>query len=355
MLPTVIILAYFHGRKHKKGWHKVEIIGLPVNIIVVILILAFSFKGKDLGAATTLLTVENEDGEKIERTVIKDEFRSKLMLYFYENKSTDTSLYWLQYSLPGIIDYDISQNIFLQVNPAHIYLEKLRESGYPAGIKAPLMLVKEIALYYKQDYFTTGYFDYSDGMFSVTTKLYESKNGRLVSEFEFQGNNIFDIIDEISVQLSKKMDIPLLYRENANDYPISEIYSNSMKAIEYFSKGAIEILLNNNWEQGIRYKEMAVEEDPGFVVVQINLAENYFQNNQVDKVKESLQKTMELMYKLPERLQFQVKFFYYIIEQEPDKAMAVLKMWASLYPYDIEAHELLAIRYYYKNMLEETI
>ena len=39
ILPSVVILAYFHGAPGKDEWHKIEIIGIPFNIIFIFFVL----------------------------------------------------------------------------------------------------------------------------------------------------------------------------------------------------------------------------------------------------------------------------------------------------------------------------
>ena len=75
----------------------------------------------------------------------------------------------------------------------------------------------------------------------------------------------------------------------------------------------------------------------------------------MEEAKVAWQKVKYNIYKLPERQQFITKYFYYAIRQEPEKAMAVINMWTELFPQDIEAHEMLATRYQYKNKFAESI
>jgi len=77
LLPSVFLLAYFHGKSSTSKWHKFELIGMPINVVLSIFIVIFMFQGKDLGAATESVFIENEDGVKIKRTVLKNEFRKK--------------------------------------------------------------------------------------------------------------------------------------------------------------------------------------------------------------------------------------------------------------------------------------
>jgi len=75
LIPSVLLIAYFHGKPGKDEWTRFEKIGIPINIIISISLLFFVFQGKDLGATTKTVTLENEKGEKIKRMIPKSEFR----------------------------------------------------------------------------------------------------------------------------------------------------------------------------------------------------------------------------------------------------------------------------------------
>ena len=75
IIPSVVLLAYFHGRPGRDEWSTVEKVGIPINIVLAVGLLLPAFTGKDLGAATREITVENEVGELVEREVPKSEFR----------------------------------------------------------------------------------------------------------------------------------------------------------------------------------------------------------------------------------------------------------------------------------------
>ena len=69
LLPTVLMLAWFHGKPGKDAdeMPRAEKIGIPANIVLCAGVLWLLFGGEDLGAATTSVTVETEDGEIVER------------------------------------------------------------------------------------------------------------------------------------------------------------------------------------------------------------------------------------------------------------------------------------------------
>jgi tetratricopeptide (TPR) repeat protein len=64
---------------------------------------------------------------------------------------------------------------------------------------------------------------------------------------------------------------------------------------------------------------------------------------------------MQHSYKLPERSQFYIKIGYYQSKQDPEKAMAVLRMIIKLYPEDLMAHSLMAYFLSARNRWDEAV
>ncbi len=353
--PTVFILSYFHAQRSGGKWAMTEKIGLPVNLIFSALLLIIVFKGKDLGAATKALTIENEDGEKIERVIAKSEFRKKIAIFFFENKSKDTTLNWMQYGISSMINYDLSQDIFLHTLSGFDFYNKLNEYGFSKGIGIPLTLEKKIANNFHLNSFITGSFNKHNDEYSIKINLYNTNSGDLISENVFSGENIFTMIDEITKQIKIDLDIPESSSGEINDLPISKIFTDSLNALKNYIEGLCEIEFHNNWSDGINYLEIAVADDPNFTLAHLNSALAYFSTNQVEIAKISLKKIIQNIYKLPETQQFAAKNIYYQLESKPEKCLAVVKMWVELFPDDINGHHQLAGKYLNNNKIPEAI
>jgi tetratricopeptide (TPR) repeat protein/TolB-like protein len=355
LIPTVLLLAYFHGRRKTNKWTQIERIGLPINAVLTILLLVFLFKGKELGAATKTITVENEEGEKIERVVLKSEFRKKAALFFFSNESENPDYDWLQYCITTMTEYDLSQDIFIESTTAFRFIEKLKGAGFDDGLDIPFTLMKKVAGYYHMNYFLTGSFDVSDNQFIIHTELFETERGKLLAERTFSGEDIFALIDEITVTLKQDLEIPENHIESTQDLPVAKILTSSENALINYSEGFVEIAIKNDYSRGTDLIGKAIQEDPGFAMANLVLAEFYFSNNQIENATTSLQSTRDNLYKLPERLQFVTNYFYYVIKQEADKSLAILRMWVELFPDDLQGRSMLAARYVVKNQIMEAI
>jgi hypothetical protein len=145
MVPSVLILAYFHGTPGRDEWTLPEKVGIPTNLLVCVALIAFLFAGKDLGATTMTVTVADEEGQAVERVIPKSEFRKKVVLFPFENASGDSTLDWLQYGMPLGVWADLRQDMFISATEGLSFLEQMREAGYEDGLDLPPALMRSIA------------------------------------------------------------------------------------------------------------------------------------------------------------------------------------------------------------------
>lgn len=354
LIPSIILISYFHGRKGISKWSRIELVGLPLNIIVAMLIVFFVFKGKDLGAITTTLTVQNEDGKPVEKLIVKKEFRKKIYLFNIQNLSGDEGLNYLQYGIPAMIQFDLSQDIFLNSETSMNIYSKMVEAGYKDGVGLPITLMQHYADQRHMNYFLFGDLDKQKGEYILNIILYNTQYTRLVSEFSIRDKDPFGLVDQLTPAIKKAMGLPESHISETADLPVSEILTASEKALNYYSMSIKENALNN-WTENVRLLDLAIQEDPSFALAYVSISLAYFNTNNFEASQTALNKAMDLLYKLPERQKFIVKYVYYVLGQEPEKALAVVKMWVDLYPDDLLAHTTLAQRYAVRNMYQEAI
>jgi serine/threonine protein kinase/tetratricopeptide (TPR) repeat protein len=353
MIPTVLILAYLYGKSGHRQWTRVEKISVPVNLLVTIGLLFFLFQDKDLGAATKTITIIDEEGRTVERMIPKSEFRKKMALIFFDNESTDPTLNWLQYGIPLGIACDLEQDLYLDIRTD--FYEEMIEAGFTEGTGLPLMLKRKLADDYHLNYFISGMFSKSQNGFLVKTSLYETKRGKLLQERIFSGENIFQLIDEMSIQSKYDLGIPHHHIESEEDLPVAEMMTSSMSAFRLFTLGYYAINFKNQWGEALNYLEQAVEEDPQFAYSWTRMTAAYLAANQKEKSEISLQKTMQYIYKFPERLQFDIRYSYYFYKQDMEKAFRIIQNKVELFPDDIEAHASLAKEYLNLGRRDEAI
>lgn len=359
MIPTVLLLAYFHGKPGCDTWTKIEKIGIPTNVLAVIFLLFFLFKGKDLGAATTMITLENEEGQTIERIIPKSEFRKKIMIFFPENESGDTSLNWLSYGIADMLSTDLYQDFYLEAKTVGSgsgnEIEKIRDAGFSRMTGLPLLLEKDIAEDLHMDYFLTGSFTKQDDIYSINTKLYNTRNGKLIDQNVLTNHNVFDLVDQLSVQVKYDLEIPEYHLEDVDDLPVSEISTKSLTAYKWYITGMYEIICNKNWNKALNDLNQSVQEDSTFAIAYYGLYKLYFFANQSENGAWIFTPLMNHLYKMPEKLQLFVKADYFLFNDQISKSFAVLEMLSTLFPEDIESRLNLIEIYKIRNQYDEAI
>ncbi|NQV17954.1 MAG: tetratricopeptide repeat protein [Armatimonadetes bacterium] len=356
LIPSILLLAYFHGKPGRDEWTKVEKIGIPINVILSIFILFFVFNTKDLGAITKTVTVENEEGEQIERVIPKNEFIQSIGIFFFENVSADSTLDWLQYGFPELLFFDLNQDIFLSSTSRGMFNETMINAGFDNGIGAPLTLKQKIARIQHQDYFISGNFNKNDDLYQLEVTIYKTSNTKLISELALEDSNIFELIDQLSLQIRYTLKIPRMDIEEMTDLPISETMTKSTEAFKNYVYGRNFITLENDWIEAQKYLECSVGIDSTFAMAYYRLGKIYIMLNMTDNIYDSLKKLMQYSYKLPEERRFMAKYQYFnYVEKDPNKVFSILELWTDLHPNNPTAHFFLGQKYKWSNRIDEAI
>jgi len=355
MIPTVLLLAYFHGKPGRGKWVKAEKFGISANVLASAVLLLFLFYGKSLGAATTTVTLKTEEGQTVERVIPKREFLKSFSVFFFENKSNDPSQNWLQYAIPFLLNFDLSQDLFVQAQSGYLFYNKIKTAGFPEGVGLPLTLKSKIARELHAKYFVSGSFSIEGEEVFIETSIYETKRVSVVAKRDFKGLDIFKLADDMSLTIRRDLGIPEQHIKDIKDLPVSEIATPSLQALKSYIDGANAMIFEQSWEKGLKEIERSVIEDPAFACAYYDMQALYVFLNQGEKREQAFKSLMQYIYKLPERVQFLMKSDYYAFKEDSEKRLAVVKMMVELSPDDIAGHLALATIYSQTNKKEEAL
>jgi len=356
LIPGIFLVTYLHGRPGTRQIKNIERIALPANLIITALILFFVFRGKDLGAITQSVTLINEDGVKIEREIVKPEFRKNLLAFFFDNPGNDTSLNWLQYGLVDMLEYKLFQDMYIHFVSGHYINTPLVKAGYAEGVNIPLTLKQQLADRYHKNYFLSGSIGFENDQYVVDYVLYTTATGKRIAEGTYENINIFEIIDQLETQLKTDLDLPAKYVEETTDLPITDIFSKSIRAVKYHVLGKKAWSFNNDWQKMLYYQDLALEEDSSFAMAHVYILNACVAGNLRQRMEESFDILLTYLHKLPERIQFEIRQAYYsLYKNDNEKAFSVVEMWRDLYPDDINAHVRMADFYVQKGQFENVI
>ena len=339
LIPSILIFSYFRGKTGTENWHKIEKIGIPINIVVSFAFLFIVFSPKDLGAATKTVLIENDKGEQVERVIPKAAFLKSIAIFPVGNKDLDSNFSWIPFAITNLISCDMSQEMFIYTSSQVLF--KLSDEGFLEKESIPLTIKRKISKDLHLEYFFDGEVSQNDNsVFMVTMNLHRTQDGKKIATNTFSGSDIFSLVDEITVQMKYDMEIPSAHIENTIDLPVKEITSESIKAIELWAKGSYEFLFKN-YDRGISLIEKAVSEDDSFAMAYMTLQALYVISGNGNKRAGAIEKMMEYIYKLPERFHWGVKVLHFEVNKQMDSASRVIEMHLALFPHDIQAHEVM--------------
>lgn len=351
--PAYLIVVYRHARPGADAWGIPEKVGVPANLLVVVAVLFFAFRGQDLGAATTSITVADETGAVVERQVPKQEFRKRTVLFDFDADALAEDDVWLTGFVPDAVYMDMLGDDFFDPVGPNEFVEKLRRAGYPQLRDVPLALKREIADDLHADWIFAGTVGKVGEQYTATVSLHSAGDGGRVAGENYVADDVFDLVDRISADLRRHLGIP--QRANVPDLPVREYFTSNDAALAPYGRARNVAVIDRNWNAALPLLQQAVAADQTFTVAQFTLARAMLLNNRAAEAVAPIRAALTNSYRLPERAQFSVKADYYGITQDLDKAWAVIEMWAELYPQDLVALQNLYSVQNIKNQRVEAI
>ena len=353
LIPAVVIVAYHRGGRG--GFSSLEKLGVPANLVVSAVVLWLAFGSKDLGAATTTVVVEDENGNTSERIVPKSEFRKNVLVFPFDDETSDTTTSWLQYGLPVAMDVDLEQDLFIRFTSTEGLAEKFRQRGFPGGLAVPFTLKRELADDANQQFFVTGSYAVDGETITTSVFLYETRRGKLLAERSYTGSNVLTLADEITSQLKLDLDLPTQHIEETQDLPVTEMLTESIESYRHLIDAYQLVTYDQNWAAAATAVRRSVEIDPTNAAAHMLDYGVSMMGNDNAGAARAIEAAMQHSYKLPEKDQYQIKMQYYDFTQQADKALAVAEMRVDLFPGDTEGRLMLAQLYALRDRIPETM
>ena len=339
MLPTVVMLAWFHGKpgRDRDSLARTEKMGIPANVVLCAVALWTLFGGEDLRPATTTRTVETEGGDTVQRVVPRPGFLKSTALFplaLGPGIGEDES--WVSYAVPEALVLDLMADDFFVPFPFFGYESYARERGFGSFGEAPLAFKRELAQEMYAGFMATGEIDRADGLYSLALRVNRVDDGSLAGEITREGTDLLSLVDSVSGPVKTALGIPA--REGIEDLPVRGRLSENDAAVEAFFRGLYSRFGDRSNEAAVDYLTMATTLDPTFTVAQYALSE-VLEGPRGDEAAAvpPLLAAMDNLYRMPERYGFRVKADYYRLTGDMDRAAAVVEMWIELYPNDLDA------------------
>ena len=344
LLPTVILLAWFHGKPGRERYTlaRTEKVGIPANLALCGIVLWTGFADKDLGRMTTAVTVTDEEGQAVEREIVKPEFRKSVALFPFDlGPGTAEDDSWLAYAVTVALEVDlladdffIARGGFLDRNDV-FFRDRLTERGFSDLRRIPLTLKREVGEEAYTEFLTDGEIDRTGDVHRATLRVHRVDDGSLEGETVHEGTDLLALVDEMSVSVKRAVGIPA--REDVEDIPVRQRLSDDDAAVEAAFRGLEAAFVKADFGAAIELATSATAHDPTFAAAHYVLSLYLQLANRGEEAVAPMQAAIDHEYRLPERVRLGVKKDYYLALSDLEKATAVAKMWTELSPDDLLA------------------
>lgn len=343
-VPALLLISYTHGKPGADPWTLGQKIFLGLNSLVAAALLVLIGSARDLSPQAQAVALVDETGQAVNRVVAQAPYRQRLAMFPFETE--DETVPWVRVGFPTLLEVDLYQDIFLTVSSNHKFFDAIRKEGLDPLEPLPLSLKRQLADQSFAQGFVSGKLRRESGAWIVDVTLHATDTGAIRWQSQVAGNDLFQLADEINAGIKEALEIPAGRPEAVIDLPAAELSTQSEEAYAAASAGFTLMHAVGDWPAAADRLAEAVRLDPTFALAHTQLYAASILSNDGERARDAIEQAMKHLYRLPERLQFAVKGeYYWVIEENQDKALAVLEMQSALFPGDTDAHVQMAQLY----------
>ena len=357
-LPTVILVAWGHGRPGKDQWSKLELYWIPINLVLSVAAINFLVDqplAEIHGISQNPIIVEQSGSTAIKamEMEVNENNHHRVLSFFWENKTNDVTLDWLSYVASWLFTQDIKRTPNISATSPYNSVEiisELKNRGYEKSLNVPLSLAIQVASKNAKKWMVMGSFFSTENNIEFEAKLYRVNTGKLVKVLNASDKNILNAIDQISNEMSRY----LLESNNGEtniipDLTIEDHTSNNIEAIQHLISAKNYMSFDNNYDKAIEEILIAITLDKNFAEAHV-LAVDYYQGigDFPSAIKHS-KLALALDHKIYKETVYAVKAKLFGLTGQKAKSLLVLENWAQVFPGSVVAHATLANKYLFSN------
>ena len=349
-LPTTIMLAYFHGAPGKDRWHRVEKLGIPLNVLLTGVLILALMPGQRVEAVSEMRTALDENGREFTLEVARADLIKRVAVFFPEPDGFETETPWEAYATTLMIAESVRRDPFigaytLYENYSNGLIWLIKRAGYASGLGAPVSLLRDVADKYYQDYFVVGSLARQDGAFTARLDIYRTESMERIDSQSFSGPDLYAVVERAAEYVKDRLDEKRGQGMVVEHYPVDELLTDDIDALKAYILGKNARLLENDFENAIALWKEAVAMDPNFASAYQDLAGAYSEQGDYKSALANLKELNRLSHKLTDSERILLKAWSYRLRSQVDKAVKVLEMWVELEPENHLAWQSLGHNY----------
>lgn len=324
IIPSLLIYLVHQDRFHQRVLLQREKIIIPLNILLLFGALTVAYGGADLGSITKTVNFTDIDGQRTDKKVVKSEFIIEIPIFPFEQTEKIDSTTWIGMILPKCLATELTQDKYLSAidyREDFGTVEKIQKSKLSSG-----------------KYYIDGSYQVLTNSFAITPMLRDKKNGKIIEQETFQGEDFFGLIDSMGIFLRKAVGLTPAQMDESINLPFKDYFTDNFEALKYYAgsyRGNYAFFL-----------KQALQLDSTFAIAGERLAlglQRFSWGEWEQKL--VIAQAMRHRDKLPWHEQIRVMFTHYWIKNEWEKAEELLKMQLEQSPNN-PLYQKLAIELY---------
>lgn len=287
-------------------------------------------------------------GERFTSTLhLEPGARRAIAVLFFENRTGDQRLEWLQRGLTEMLIRSLSQSPSLAVLSAERVIEILQQAGQEASARQPdLNQAALVAREAKVEAVLSGTISRQGDSLRVQVLVHEPSQGRVVQEESVEGKNLdalFAMVDQLTRQV--KDDLALSREQQELGRGIADLSTNSLEAWRSYAAG-LEFEHKAMIQEALAQYEKAVTADPSFIAAYYKLALYLYSQGERQRGNHYFEKLKALRQKATRKEQYQIDRLEAGVQGNLRKLIDISREWARQNPDDIDANFNLGDLYF---------
>jgi len=322
------------------------------TIIITLILFIFAFNlitcNQNQEKRKIKLSEENSISQRNEQFTstihLEPTLRRAIAIMFFENKTGDQNLEWLQKGLTEMLIRSLSQSSSLSVISTDRIFEILNQLE-----KSPQALDLDMAAVVAQETnveaVLTGNISKNGDSLRINVKVVEPNQGKILKEESVEGaglENIFSMVDQLSQKIMNSLQFAL---DEEQSKGIADLMTNSVEAMRHYASG-IDLMNEYLLSDAIKQFENAIDIDSTFVSSYLRLCPLLYYQGEIEKSNQALHKLLSLKYKATPQEKYQIDRLEAGFSGDSRKTIEVSQQWLQQYPDDLDANLNLAGIYY---------
>ncbi|QAA80564.1 tetratricopeptide repeat protein [Aequorivita sp. H23M31] len=342
LIPALVIVTYFGSQLQFKSstlkWPKILVV---MNVIAAFLLGSLLFNETTTGQTSTIEVVD-ENGKSLTAVVPSLNKIKTIASFQFRNLTNNKENDWYGVAFSQLLQHNLDQRPEFYTNSVYTLNTYHNVMGLPSFVTPNVGLEREIAKKSRNDFFTDISYNIKDGEFEFKGNLYNTRDGKSISELYAIGEDPYNAVDNIKQQIFDNIPNAIKSTGKQMNMPASSLVTGNLEALKFHTLSRMTFYNDPSaLEETLVLDQKAVALDPQCASCHFWIGDVLYGLGRKDEAIASIKKSIKYGKSLPERMQFIPKEVLYQITNNIDAYRKLQEMRKKMYPYEFAPYQAL--------------